>query len=95
MSGDKFESKKWKNWTESEMELSSRWDMMNSLRNNYDLKGKTKKEIIILLGEPEFEESNSEFSYYLGYSKRGINTGRLVFYINADGIISDYKVYQG
>ena len=45
LSGEKFDSKKWKNWTESEMELSSRWDMMNSLRNNHDLKGKTKKEI--------------------------------------------------
>ena len=95
LSGEKFDRKKWKNWTESEMELSTRWDMMNSLRNNHDLKGKTKNEIINLLGKPEFEETNSEFSYYLGYSRRGINTGRLIFYIGLDGKICDFKVYQG
>jgi len=57
--------------------------------------GKTKKEIINLLGKPEFEETNSEFSYYLGYSGRGINTGRLIFHIGLDGKICDFKVHQG
>ncbi len=76
IAGEEFDAQKWKNWTESETEWSLRWDMMNSLRNNYELKGMNKKQILELLGEPEAKTA-IEFSYYLGYSKRGINTGRL------------------
>jgi len=59
---EEFSSEKWKNWEESEAEWSLRWDMMNSLRNNYELTGMTKDEIIELLGEPE-SKSQTEFSY--------------------------------
>ena len=95
LSGERFDSTKWKNWKESEMELSTRWDMMNSLRNNYELEGKTKTEIIDLLGKPDSEHSNSDFSYYLGYSKQGINTGTLTFYIGNDGKIRAFNVSHG
>ncbi|MBL1409904.1 hypothetical protein [Sphingobacterium faecale] len=50
---EKFSSVKWKHWKESEAEGSLRWDMMNSLRNNYELIGMTKDEMIELLGAPE------------------------------------------
>ena len=91
---ERFDSEKWKNWTESEEEWSSRWDMMNSLRNNHELKGKTKSEIINLLGQPS-SESNSIFRYNLGPSGRGINYGYLRISFDKNGLVSDFKVGQG
>ncbi len=90
---EKFDSNKWKNWTESETEWSLRWDMMNSLRKNYELKGMSKKQILELLGEPE-SQTESEFFYYLGYSKLGINTGRLTIKFEKDKVV-DYSVWDG
>ena len=90
---EKFDSEKWKNWTESETEWSLRWDMMNSLRNNYDLTGMSKNEILKLLGEPESKTEN-ECGYYLGFSKRGINTGRLTIKFDNDKV-TDFSVWDG
>lgn len=90
---EQFDSEKWKNWTETETTLSLRWDMMNSLRNNYDLKGMTINQIIDLLGEPNSKTKN-EFGYYLGYSKRGINTGRLTIKFENNKVVA-YSVWQG
>ena len=50
---EQFDSVKWKNWTETERKMSMRWDMMNSLRNTHELKGKTRTELTKLLGNPE------------------------------------------
>ncbi|MBD0825523.1 hypothetical protein [Aestuariibaculum marinum] len=91
---EQFDSEKWKNWTESEAEWSLRWDMMNSLRNSHELKGKSKTEIIELLGKPD-SETNSDFRYYLGMSKHGINTGSLTISFNENGIATDFSVWQG
>lgn len=90
---EKFNSEKWKNWTETETTLSLRWDMMNSLRNNYKLKGMTKNQILDLLGEPNSEIKN-EFRYYLGSSKFGINTGQLTIKFN-NNIVTNFSVSQG
>ena len=50
ISGEKFESQKWKTANmNSEENWSLRWDMMNSLRNNYELKGMTKDEMRIAI----------------------------------------------
>lgn len=93
IAGEEFDAQKWKNWTESETEWSLRWDMMNSLRNNYELKGMNKKQILELLGEPETKTA-IEFSYYLGSSKRGINTGRLTIkFLNNK--VTDVSVSDG
>jgi len=73
--------------------MSLRWDMMNSLRNNYELVGMTEVEIIELLGEPS-HKSESIKSYYLGYSKYGINTGTLTLRFE-NGRISKVTVSQG
>ena len=68
---EQFDSEKWKNWTESGSGMVHYvWDMMNSLRNNHELRGKSKTQIIELLGIPE-TKNESEFGYYLGMS---INT---------------------
>ncbi|PRY08986.1 hypothetical protein CLV24_11937 [Pontibacter ummariensis] len=92
---ERFDSTKWKTADlNSEANWSLRWDMMNSLRNNHKLVGKSKSEIIELLGEPE-SKTNSTFRYYLGYSKNGINTGSLIIKFDAEGRVVDYQVWQG
>ena len=91
---EEFNSSKWKNWEESEVEWSLRWDMLNSLRNNYELKGMTKSEILELLGEPD-SQSISEFSYYLGMAKSGIDTGTLTITFDETGKVTNYNVKRG
>tara|TARA_R110002049_G_scaffold259060_4_gene434800 strand:+ start:1009 stop:1305 length:297 start_codon:yes stop_codon:yes gene_type:complete len=86
-----FASDRWKKWTETESEMTLRWDMMNSLRKNHELKGMTKTEIIELLGMPDSERISS-FTYNLGFSKRGINMGYLDINFNENGIVTDYNV---
>lgn len=92
---EKFKSNRWKtanlileeNW-------SLRWDMMNDLRNRYDLVGMNKTQIIELLGNPG-DTSAKEFRYYLGYSKKGINTGSLLITFNENNIVISIKVWEG
>lgn len=90
-----FKSDVWKTANlNTEENMSLRWDMMNDLRNKHSLVGMTKTEVIALLGKPE-EETNSEFYYYLGYSKMGINTGRLTISFNGKDIVTNINVWQG
>ena len=92
---EEFSSEKWKNWIETENTSSLRWDMMNSLRNNHELKGKTKQEIIELLGEPNEDKTNVSFRYYLGMAKHGIDTGSLVIKFDEKDIVVSYYVWHG
>lgn len=92
---EKFDSTIWKTANLNlEENWSLRWDMMNDLRNKYKLVGMTKREIIDLLGEGG-EPSSLEFTYYLGYSKRGINTGTLLITFNDEDIVTEVRVWQG
>lgn len=91
ITNEKFDSEKWKNWEESEAEWSMRWEMMNNLRDNHELKGMTKTEIIELLGKPT-SQNNSVFTYNLGPSKRGINYGYLKIFYNKNAIVTNFKV---
>lgn len=95
VSHEKFNSENWKN---SELNLeenwSLRWDMMNDLRNQYEIIGMNKTEVIKLLGNPE-SKTDTEFSYYLGYSKRGINTGNLTLTFDKNNKVTKIYVHQG
>lgn len=94
ISGEKFDSKKWKTADLTlEDNASLRWDMMNSLRNNHDLIGMSKSEIITLLGNEGFTTGNT-FRYYLGYTHTGINTGSLLITFD-NGVVSGISVWQG
>ncbi|PHR47039.1 MAG: hypothetical protein COA32_08945 [Fluviicola sp.] len=44
-----FDSEKWKEWSYKGSDSFLRWDMADDLVDNYDLMGKTKKQIIELL----------------------------------------------
>ncbi len=94
ISGIPFDSQKWKTMDNTEEQWSLRWDMMNSLRNNHELKGLNEEEIIHLLGEPTYIERD-EWNYYLGYSKHGINTGSLKIKFGFDKKVVSYYVWQG
>lgn len=94
ISGEKFDSKKWKTADLTlEDNFSLRWDMMNSLRNNHELVGMPKSEIISLLGNEGFTTENT-FRYDLGYTHTGINTGSLIITFD-NGIVSEISVWQG
>ncbi len=92
---EKFNSELWKTANlYSEENMTLRWDMMNDLRNKHKLVGMTKKDIIELLGDPG-DADNSEFRYYLGYSKTSINTGTLIITFNNKNIVTEIRVWQG
>lgn len=96
VSGEEFNSEKWKKANLSlEENMTLRWDMMNSLRNNYTLIGMSKSEIIHLLGKPDDNFSTEkDFRYYLGYSKSGIDTGSLTVKFE-NGRVTGSEVWQG
>lgn len=94
-SHEKFSSNSWKNANlNTEENLSYRWDMMNDLRNQYDIIGMNKTEIKNLLGNPD-SENNNEFNYYLGCSKHGINTGTLWKIFDRKNKVRKISVSQG
>ena len=94
-SHEKFNSENWKNSElNAEENWSLRWDMMNDLRNEYDIVGMNKTEVIKLLGNPE-SKSDTEYSYYLGYSKSGINTGSLTLTFDKNNKVTKIYVHQG
>lgn len=53
-----------------------------------------KVEIEKLLGKPD-SETNSEYSYYLGMTGTGINTGSLTITFNENEIVEKINVHQG
>ena len=93
LSGESFDSQKWKMADmNSEDNLSLKWDMMNNLRNNHNLVGMKKSEIIDLLCKPDSNFSNAKkFRYFLGYSHFGIDTGTLIIEFK-DNIVTNLLV---
>ena len=67
---------------------------MEDLRKNHELLGMKKAEIEKLLGKPD-SQINSEFSYYLGMTGTGINTGSLTITFNENEIVEKINVHQG
>jgi hypothetical protein len=95
LSGEKFDSKLWKTADlNSENNWTLRWDMMNSLRESHNFIGKSKIEVINLLGKPS-GITNNGYDYYLGYSRTGINTGSLRISFDSKGKVSEISVWQG
>jgi len=88
-----FDSEKWKNWEESEAEMSLRWNMIADLEGDYDLQGMTVKEIIDILGEPD-SKNEVEWTYYLGMAGHGSDTGTLTMTFE-DGKVKSFKTYKG
>lgn len=88
-----FVRETWIGWEETESTLDERWNMVNDLVNNYELKGKSISQIKEFLGEPSFESKN-EINYNLGATGHGINYGTLSLKLN-NGIVSGIDIWQG
>lgn len=88
-----FDSERWKNWKETETEMSLRWNMVSDLEDKYELAGMTTGEIVELLGEPD-SKSHIEWAYYLGMSGHGIDTGTLSLTIE-NGRVKSFRIYTG
>lgn len=86
-----FDSEKWKNWEESESDLTLRWDMVADLTSEYKLVGMTVQEVKDLLGEPN-QASKGSLYYYLG--SLGIDTGSLFLTVE-NGVVTDYRIHRG
>jgi|SRR5690554_6257119 len=86
-----FNSEKWKNWEIRSSENHLRWDMTDDLVENYGLVGKTRNEILLLLGKPDnnIDGTENELFYDLGPCRRGIDYGALLIYFKNDTV---YKV---
>ena len=87
-----FNSSEWINWEETESTLDERWNMVNDLVNNYEMKGKSVSQIKELLGEPSLV-SNNEISYNLGVTGHGINYGTLSLKLR-NGIVIGFDIWQ-
>ena len=95
ISHQKFDSNKWQNANLNlEKNWDLRWEMMNDLRNNFDLEEKNKTEILKLLGKPDSETTN-EYLYNLGMTGTGINTGNLTIFFDQNNEVIEIKVRQG
>lgn len=88
-----FDSERWKNWKETEAEMSLRWNMVSDLEDKYELEGMTPGEIVELLGEPD-SKSRTEWAYYLGMAGHGIDTGTLSLTIE-NGRVRSFRIYTG
>ena len=89
----KFVSEDWKQWAESENNPGLRWQMHKDLLSKYNLKTCNKDQVLELLGNPNSEEEN-EYHYLLGYSGKGINTGKMIVIFEND-LVVDIKIIEG
>lgn len=94
MNATPFHSQKWiEAEKETEGNWKDRWNMRRDLLANYNLKGKSKEEIIKLLGKPH-QESENEMYYSLGPATTGIDMGTLLIkFVNKK--VQSYRVYSG
>lgn len=76
----KFDSKKWKNWEESESSLFMRSQMATDIINRDILKNKSFSEVIELLGEKNqnCKSGNCKIYYSLGPCQSGIDYASLI-----------------
>lgn len=82
-----FNSDEWKNWTETETTLDTKWLMHKDLLKKYKLKGVSRDSILNLLGKPN-SESNNVYRYFLGPTGRGINTGTMTIMFENDSVVN-------
>ena len=67
--------------------------MVSDLLNNYLKKGMSRKVIIDLLGEPDYEKTGS-YHYKLGVYSGIIDHDYLRISFNEDGNMTSFKLYQ-
>jgi len=91
----KFDKTKWD--TKDDIEFPYRNKMLNDLTTNYKLVGLKYREILKLLGEPDYRDTIS-FGYRLiedfGSDIDPIYSKNLAFKLDKDSIITSYKIEE-
>jgi|GEM_PF-3307597 len=84
-----FDSEKWKNWELKSSENHLRYDMSDDLVENYNLVGKSRQDILNLLGDPDSIKKGlkEKYFYNLGPCRRGIDFGVLYIYFENDLVV--------
>ena len=67
--------------------------MVDDLQRNYGLLGMSQSQVFDLLGPPD-TVANSVHTYYLGMTRRGINTGTLSITFGDDQTVSGVNVWD-
>ena len=88
----KFNKERWA--AESEPDYSDRDKMLPDLIKNYKLKGISYKDLTDMLSTPQFIDSlEVTYDIYVNYDVIDPRGGkRLIFYLDKDSIVTDYKV---
>lgn len=89
-----FNTEEWKNWKETENTLFDRWDMANDLIRTDELMMFDKVEIIELLGEPS-STIQTTIRYFIGHTRRGINTASLTIEFDGNDKAIDFIITEG
>ncbi len=90
----KFDPKLWKNIDlRNEEHWSLRWEMMNSLKNDHKLVGKSYLEIEEMLGKPDGSFDDT-IAYDLGYTGAGMSTGTLYISFGNSGLATKFNVSE-
>lgn len=89
-----FDSETWQDWEENETNMFERWDMVDDLIDNYELEGKSIRQINQLLGvsKADCPNKNCVIYYNLGPCRSGIDYGSLSLTFKNDEVI-DLKKY--
>ncbi|MDQ6762932.1 MAG: hypothetical protein M3015_09945 [Bacteroidota bacterium] len=91
----RFQKIKW--MEKDDIEFPYRKKMLNDLITNYKLAGRKKDEIINLLGEPNYSDSNS-FAYKIiedyGFDIDPVYTKNLDFQFAEDSTITSFKIEE-
>jgi hypothetical protein len=98
-----FDAQQWQKEKGNTKQDNPRGRMVRSLLRSHTLNGKSKEEIITLLGQPDWTSSNDipltkvqEFDYEVGwYSGFRIDPDYLAIYFDKDGKVIKYAVQQG
>jgi hypothetical protein len=81
-------------WAEFYIDNNYRESMLTDLTYNYNLKGINYQSLVALLDSPQFEDSlKATYEIYTDYDIIDPWGGeQLVFYLNKDSIVTDYKI---
>ena len=90
-----FDKEIWHTYHNSTDQDNPRGNMADDLRKNHLYSGMTKKQVLELLGEPDFEKQSHVFKYVLGgWSGFRIDYDSLDIYFDSAGRLTKTRIVQ-
>ncbi|MFA0964430.1 hypothetical protein AB9P05_21670 [Roseivirga sp. BDSF3-8] len=90
ISDELFDPEEWKAWEEPTHTANSRRHMVPGLFAAYELTGMSRKEVVKLLGEPNFKV-HGVHRYYLSYRGEEVSGSLVIRY--EDGRVSGFAIW--